>query len=355
MTKKKKNRIEIIDLAKSIAIFMVVLGHTSSNAELLDDPPLFIKVIYSIHMPLFFFLSGLSISPVSNNKWRPFLRKMILTIVVPYLMWSLIFCNFSFENLGYILYGSWKALGMTGTVTSLWYLSCLFFARIIVEIIIKSINNTNRMVYLVPSIVCVIIGVLLPEIEIGYPWNINVAFVAAGFILLGVALRNVIIELAVQKGYHMIGLLIASILLYGITLKLCGDNFGVMMMCKADYGIPLYSLAFALFGGFAVLMLSMILKRMADEWLSGIDLKPITYIGQHTMGVFLLHKPMLQSIILPFFSHVISIDILSRIVASLVSLLISIVLCRSIEYYIPELIGIFSKEKINGDNKEAVY
>ena len=38
--RKHRGRIEIIDIAKCIAIFMVVLGHTASNAELLGDPPM---------------------------------------------------------------------------------------------------------------------------------------------------------------------------------------------------------------------------------------------------------------------------------------------------------------------------
>ena len=60
--KKAKRRIEIVDMAKCFAIFMVILGHTATNDELLGNPPVLIKVLYSIHMPLFFFLSGMSIS-----------------------------------------------------------------------------------------------------------------------------------------------------------------------------------------------------------------------------------------------------------------------------------------------------
>ena len=51
---KIKRRIEIIDIAKCIAIFMVILGHTSPNSELAGNPPLITKILYSIHMPLFF-------------------------------------------------------------------------------------------------------------------------------------------------------------------------------------------------------------------------------------------------------------------------------------------------------------
>lgn len=49
-----KNRIEYLDIAKAIAIFLVVVGH----AALTFDKPYWRIAIYSFHMPLFFVVSG---------------------------------------------------------------------------------------------------------------------------------------------------------------------------------------------------------------------------------------------------------------------------------------------------------
>ena len=57
--KKKKARIELIDIAKAITIILVILGHTTGNLE----TPMYRRLIYSFHMPLFFFLAGMSIKP----------------------------------------------------------------------------------------------------------------------------------------------------------------------------------------------------------------------------------------------------------------------------------------------------
>ena len=359
-TKKSKKRIEIIDVAKCIAIFMVVLGHSATNSELLNNPPLLFRILYSIHMPLFFFLSGLSISPKTLKnwgEWRFFLRKTVLTIAIPYLIWALVFCNFSFENLGWILYGSWIGLGKTGTVTSLWYLACLFVARILVQLaislMVRTSRGNNRLIYLIPATVCMAVGVLLPTIEIGYPWCFNVACVAAGFILLGMAVKNGVIELSVQKGWVLLSLLAASVAVFSLFVYLRGDSFGMMLMAAGYYGDPFFALVFAVIGGFAVLALSMILKRMANEWLSGMNLQPLNYLGQHTMGVFLLHKPMLQNIFIPAFGQLLpgGPDILVRLLATTAAILVSMWLCKLIEYYIPELVGIFSKDKIMGTEK----
>ena len=358
--KKAKRRIEIVDVAKCFAIFMVILGHTATNDELLGNPPVLIKVLYSIHMPLFFFLSGMSISlkPLKGwQEWRFFLRKNVLTIAIPYLLWALIYCSFNFENLGWILYGSWSALGKTGTVTSLWYLSCLFVARFLVQGVIQAVSwkgrKSRRGDYLIPTAVCLAAGALFPDIDIGYPWCVNVAFVAAGFILLGIALKHVMIGVSVQKGWVLFACLGACAGLYILLAVLQGDGFGVMMMCKGAYGQPLFSLGYTLLGGFAVGLLAMLAKRLADEWLPRLELKSLIYLGQHTMGVFLLHKPLLQNIFLPFLKNLLGggPDILVRLAATVLALTVSIWLCRLIEYYIPELVGIFSRDIISGGNK----
>lgn len=355
--KKHRGRIEIIDIAKCIAIFMVVLGHTASNAELLGDPPMLIKILYSIHMPLFFFLSGLSISlkPFKDRQeWFFFFRKTVLTIVIPYLLWALLYCNFNFENVAWILYGSWNTLGKTGTVTSLWYLPCLFLARILTQLVISAMaragKEQNRLLYLPPAAVCLVIGVILPDIEIGYPWCFNIAFVAAGCILAGISARHGLIKLSVQKGWLLILLLAVTASVYALTVCLTVSTFEIMMMCRGAWGNPFLALILAVLGGFAVMVLSIILKRLADEWLPDLTLKPLTYLGQHTMGIFLLHKPMLQILFIPAFARLFpgAPDILIRLPAALVAIFVSLWLCMLIEYYIPELVGIFSKDIIAG-------
>lgn len=51
-----KNRIGYIDMSKGLAIILVIIGHSSfvpNNAKLL---------LYSFHIPLFFFLSGFTLN-----------------------------------------------------------------------------------------------------------------------------------------------------------------------------------------------------------------------------------------------------------------------------------------------------
>lgn len=71
-------RIEYIDIAKGIAIIMVLLGH-------IDLCPIGLKSsIYSFHMPLFFILSGYFMK--EGIEIRLLIKKLFKSLMVPYLI-----------------------------------------------------------------------------------------------------------------------------------------------------------------------------------------------------------------------------------------------------------------------------
>lgn len=55
-----KKRIEWVDIAKGIAIMLMVIGHEVSNG-------LVYALIFSFHMPLFFILSGYTSHRVTSG------------------------------------------------------------------------------------------------------------------------------------------------------------------------------------------------------------------------------------------------------------------------------------------------
>lgn len=54
----KKNRCEYLDIARGMAIILVVLGHSIQSNIMDMDSSLVFRIIYSFHMPLFMFISG---------------------------------------------------------------------------------------------------------------------------------------------------------------------------------------------------------------------------------------------------------------------------------------------------------
>lgn len=74
-------RVIWIDYAKSIGIFLVILGHIPVNAD--------IKwAIYGIHMPLFFIISGLLRSS-SGDDVKAKLKKIANGLILPYIILEL--------------------------------------------------------------------------------------------------------------------------------------------------------------------------------------------------------------------------------------------------------------------------
>lgn len=85
-----------LDLARAIAIVLVVAGHTGrglSAAEVMQGAATdaFDRIIYSFHIPLFFMISGWLFA--GSIRRRPFLhswKTRALRLVHPYVLWSMI-------------------------------------------------------------------------------------------------------------------------------------------------------------------------------------------------------------------------------------------------------------------------
>ncbi|MBQ9197519.1 MAG: acyltransferase family protein [Clostridia bacterium] len=347
MPQKKKVRIELIDIAKAITIFLVILGHTTGNR----DTPMYRRLLYAFHMPLFFVLAGMSIRPAAVHGWpgwKAFLRKNILALVAPYLIWAFVYAPFTFENVPRFLYGSWQALGDAQTLTSLWYLTAFFVARLLTQIVFSLLDQTGVQNMARACGICAVplfaVGFLLPTIQNGYPWCADVAFVAAGFILLGVALRKPLLILAQQKAWVLGAVFAGSLALLLVGTVLRGDALELSLMCGSEYGNLFWFLLNSAAGTMAVLALSMLLQRLAREGARPFSTAAVSYIGQHTLGIFLLHKNMLQMLILPWLrGWIAGPELLTAFLGSCIALAGSILLCAVIERYVPQLLGQFPK------------
>lgn len=82
-----------IDWAKTIGIFLVILGHGGLVNENIR------QVIYSFHMPLFFIISGILYKPLS---FAVTIKKYYRRLIIPYLIMNgvclLIVCLVAIKN-----------------------------------------------------------------------------------------------------------------------------------------------------------------------------------------------------------------------------------------------------------------
>jgi fucose 4-O-acetylase-like acetyltransferase len=90
-------RIEYLDVARGIGILLVVLGHNDFGAI----SAFFHRVIYSFHIPLFFFLSGYFIN--TSLSFFDYFKKRFHSVLKPYLftIFLIYFASVSFEKMGF--------------------------------------------------------------------------------------------------------------------------------------------------------------------------------------------------------------------------------------------------------------
>lgn len=188
------------------------------------------------------------------------------------------------------------------------------------------------------------VGFLLPKLEKGYPWGLDISFVTAGFILLGISLREPILLFAQSKGWVLVLLTVASTALLVCGTIMRGDSLDLVLMCRNDYGNLFWFILNTISGSATVLGISMLIFRISREGIRPFSTKVITYIGQHTMGVYLLHKNLQLELIIPWINTWLAgPQLLVACIATGISLVAALLLCAVIERYVPQLLGQFPR------------
>jgi len=122
-----------VDLLKSLAIVLVVLGHAIQyTVRDFDLNPLF-RIIYSFHMPLFMFVSGYL--AFRKKMQSSYLYKRFASLVVPFAIWLVIYSVFyNFNKIMHGQFGSVISFVKEGLLFpdhgGLWFLWVLFLIEI---------------------------------------------------------------------------------------------------------------------------------------------------------------------------------------------------------------------------------
>jgi len=167
-------RIEYLDIAKGIGILLVVLGH--NDFEVIS---LFIqRLIYSFHMPLFFFLSGYFIN--SSAPFFDFFKKRFNALLKPFFftIFLIYFTSVSFEKMGFnmaitrtikSLYGSGHYLDWV----QLWFLPHLFVVSLYAFLFIRLVSKLRNR-WVTWGILLAMLAIAVPFLNVFYPFPISI-------------------------------------------------------------------------------------------------------------------------------------------------------------------------------------
>ncbi len=278
-------RIHWIDIAKGIGIILVSFGHIRNGdgqsvwLPALDTP---INIIYLFHMPLFFFLGGLTFS--SRRQFPDFLKVKAKTLLIPYYIFSLYFiakpiavllipslgasmqANHDYSNIGLQLYD----VLINGS--GLWFLWAYFIGELVAYPLDRWF--TTKYQYLVSGFLLIAVSILfgkcLPGVTL--PFQIVSGVEVAGFILLGIACKQTQ-TLQTFTNRSLIWALFIIVLAAFRTIA-----FPALSFSTKPWGVLISALAMFLGVAAGVLLSMAIMKNAVLE-----------YIGRHSLSFYVVN------------------------------------------------------------------
>lgn len=270
-------RTQWVDYAKAIGILLVVYGHVARglyNAGINIHPTFYAitdSIIYSFHMPLFFFLAGLFFS---NSFQKQGASKLVFskidTIVYPFMLWSIlqgsievVLANYTNGELtfGEVFSLFWSPRGQ------FWFLYALFVAFWLAAVVYSIVSPRATGAIFVGAALLYIVQDALPR-------NLLLWFIADNFVffVMGIGFTRYYKRKALGRTWALYSLGIAFIVSQYIFHKTLGLHY-------LDKG--LFSLALAFIG---ILLVVSVSRRAA--------LNPqrfIVFIGTSSMAIYLMH------------------------------------------------------------------
>ena len=268
-------RLNWVDQTRGLSIFLVVYGHNFPVIE---------PYIYSVHVPLFFFISGMfHKAPISKES----ITHRAKSLLIPYFLWAsllYLFWFFAGRNFGKsstlnlspidnfigIFYAQGGQQYMDWGIP-LWFLPCLFLVYYFygwLGRIVQTRFMDSAVLFLG------VLGLVLAKfVSISLPWSIDVALVALVYYRLGHLLKDPLTALSIKNS-----ILISGVML-GIHLTAFYLNPVKIDMYRSIYGNPLLFFLSGAAGSLTYLLLFKVLP----------ELKLLSYLGRHSIVILATH------------------------------------------------------------------
>ena len=174
-------RIDWIDNLKGFSILLVLLGHSFISED-------FYRLIYTMHMPLFFSISGY-LYKNKNEDIKQFVLRKAKSLLVPYFIFAtlslpigILLSKISGDNIsiGDDISNFFYLNGSVGWNIPIWFLMCLFFVELI-YFLLEKIKLNDRAICLFS----LILGLLIYQLNVILPFGIHISIWGLLFYSLG--------------------------------------------------------------------------------------------------------------------------------------------------------------------------
>jgi len=271
------NRVEWIDAARGIALIFVLLGHSSL-------PAVFANLIYTFHIPLFFFLSGFVFSAGKWKNIRDLFKYKCNKMIIPYFSLGFVLISVYFFRFAadvrrddliiYLL----KGLIIQERFEVIWFLTCLFLTEIIFYGLIKILKNRYDYLIIAMLISAVIGYFYFTFAAVPLPWNADICFMVIPFFGTGYLLKNQNIPIVKYCRPWIIIIMASANILFGcLNSSISGETIDLVGFSIGNFF--LYYIA-AFTGIFAVALSCIILPKC----------RLLNFLGRNTLIYFAWHS-----------------------------------------------------------------
>lgn len=293
----ESKRLDFVDIAKGIGIILVVMGH------LLPENSYLRNIIYSFHMPLFFFLSGFFLGQLEHDnscvslkesikKQKKLLQKYIVYSVAFILFDYLIRINLLHEiEKNQLIWDVYKTITLYG-INVLWFIPALCMAKILSQIVIIKLGVKKGTVFSV--VVFMIIALMgkylsmevmsenIVKLAIYFPLiTVLRSFGMMCFVILGYLFRIMACQLLQdcrQYKLYFCGLICFALVLF-CTLKNDVVDIHFLYMGK-----PILTFISSLSGCLLVVILSIMIEK------TRIGKQVLIFFGRNSLFIMVIHQ-----------------------------------------------------------------
>ena len=281
-------RLDWLDISKGIAIILVIVGHVS----LLKWDP-YRKIIFSIHMPLFFIVAGYtSKSKLNADIFIKLLKRLFFPYCITFLICMVITgvqtCRFDLpleiERFFWASgvpadYGPGKPVTGESVIPvtgALWFLPCMFFCKVIWTVLLKYVERYKETVRCILVLALVVLGYVIGQ-RYKIPMGLDIAVFCIGFMYAGYLLRKYNM---MEKKIVSIGFL--ALILWSMALK--SNAIELSARFYREFPLCIWSFCGAIAGSYVVFI-------VADELLNKLPFVREFFIfcGKNSLLILCIH------------------------------------------------------------------
>jgi len=285
-TKRVTQRVEWIDFAKGIGIILVVYGHVlvglkGASLGVSEQFQYYSHaIVYSFHMPLFFFIAGLNVfRSMPKNCHINFIFKKINVIIYPYIIWSVLTGSIQIALSNYInsnitvhdLINIWHTPLPN---QHYWFLYTLFLMYVTYFLFNKLFKTYSKYIFVLFSVV-LLLSNTYTSVRVIDKYTINIIYFSLGILLSKSLLSN---KTLLTHKISSLSAAIMALLFLSIEIIYLSNSINYNAI-----HIKTINLFFANYGIFTIIYLSANIMRFRL-------LNFLKEIGEYSMVIYLAHS-----------------------------------------------------------------